>query len=109
MPINDLFDQRESAPGAGHLGARYTVEPVEYASHAVFGDAGAVVNRKTSPSGSPNAAAYYIEHAYQDTHTPNMVTAILADYRGYDTMFETVVIYCAGMAVLSVLWRKKEE
>jgi multicomponent Na+:H+ antiporter subunit B len=38
---------------------------------------------------------------------PNLVTAILGDYRGYDTMFETVVIYCAGLAVVSVLRRRK--
>ena len=52
---------------------------------------------------------YYIENAVEETHVPNIVTAVLGDYRGYDTMFETVVIYCAGMAVLSVLWRKKEK
>ena len=65
--------------------------------------------------GDPQAPAsaylspYYIENAVEQTHVPNIVTAVLGDYRGYDTMFETVVIYCAGMAVLSVLRRKKEE
>ena len=51
----------------------------------------------------------YIEHAVEETHVPNLVTAVLGDYRGYDTMFETVVIYCAGMAVVSVLRRNREE
>ncbi|MCA1770579.1 MAG: hypothetical protein LC652_11775 [Halomonas sp.] len=51
----------------------------------------------------------YIEQAVQQTHVPNLVTAVLGDYRGYDTMFETVVIYCAGMAVVSVLRRNREE
>lgn len=51
----------------------------------------------------------YIEKAVEQTHVPNIVTAVLGDYRGYDTMFETVVIYCAGMAVLSVLRRNREE
>lgn len=51
----------------------------------------------------------YIEKAVEQTHVPNIVTAILGDYRGYDTMFETVVIYCAGMAVLSVLRRNRED
>ena len=32
-----------------------------------------------------------------------MVTAVLADYRGFDTMFETVVVFIAGMAVLAIL------
>lgn len=51
----------------------------------------------------------YIERAVEQTHVPNIVTAILGDYRGYDTMFETVVIYCAGMAVVSILRRNREE
>ena len=52
-------------------------------------------------------STHYLEHAVQETHVPNIVTAVLGDYRGYDTMFETVVIYCAGMAVASVLWRRR--
>ncbi len=65
--------------------------------------------------GDPDAPAStylsptYIEEAVSQTHVPNIVTAVLGDYRGYDTMFETVVIYCAGMAVACVLWRKREE
>ncbi|MDT8440896.1 MAG: hydrogen gas-evolving membrane-bound hydrogenase subunit E [Desulfuromonadales bacterium] len=50
----------------------------------------------------------YIEQAVPQTHVPNLVTAVLGDYRGYDTMFELIVIYCAGMAVASVLWRTRE-
>ena len=63
--------------------------------------------------GDPNSPAsthlstHYIEKAVEETHVPNLVTAVLGDYRGYDTMFETVVIYCAGMAVISVLRRSK--
>jgi len=48
-------------------------------------------------------SAYFIKEAVPETHVPNIVTAVLGDYRGYDTMFETVVIYCAGLAVFSVL------
>lgn len=39
---------------------------------------------------------------------PNVVTAVLGDYRGYDTMFETVVIFSAGMAVVCVLRRSRQ-
>ncbi|MCK4691084.1 MAG: hypothetical protein KAT20_04715 [Desulfuromonadales bacterium] len=52
-------------------------------------------------------ATYFTENAVRETHVPNLVTAVLGDYRGYDTMFETVVIYCAGLAVVSVLRKKK--
>jgi multicomponent Na+:H+ antiporter subunit B len=76
------------------------------------GDEGAVINRESSPSGSPNAASYYIRNAYKDTHTPNMVTAILADYRGYDTLGEETVILTAGLICFLLLRResrKKDE
>lgn len=54
-------------------------------------------------------SAYFIEEAVHETHVPNLVTAVLGDYRGYDTMFETVVIYCAGLAVVSVLRKKRSK
>lgn len=57
---------------------------------------------------SENLSAYFIEEALHETHVPNLVTAILGDYRGYDTMFETVVIYCAGLAAFSVLRKKRK-
>lgn len=50
-----------------------------------------------------NASAYYIENALADTDTPNIVTAILADYRGYDTFGETMVVFTAGVACLLLL------
>ncbi len=60
--------------------------------------------------GNPNAPAsaselsqYYITQIRETTKVPNMVTAVLADYRGYDTMFETVVIFVAGIGILAVL------
>lgn len=45
----------------------------------------------------------YIEKAEEETGAANMVTAVLADYRGYDTLGETVVIFTAGLACLLVL------
>ncbi len=50
-------------------------------------------------------SSYYIEHTLSDTSVPNVVTAVLADYRGYDTMFETIVIFTAGLACLLLLKR----
>lgn len=48
---------------------------------------------------------HYIEKSIEETSVPNIVTSVLADYRGYDTMFETVVIFCAGITVLTILRR----
>jgi multicomponent Na+:H+ antiporter subunit B len=52
---------------------------------------------------STHVSPYYIEKAMDDTAVPNIVTAVLADYRGYDTMFETTVIFCAGIACFFLL------
>lgn len=52
---------------------------------------------------STHVSPHYIEHAMSETSAPNMVTAVLADYRGYDTMFETIVIFAAGIACIFLL------
>ncbi len=52
---------------------------------------------------SQHVSSYYIEHAIEDTSVPNIVTAVLADYRGYDTLFETAVIFAAGLACFFLL------
>ena len=54
---------------------------------------------------SAHVAPRYIERAVEETGVPNIVTAVLADYRGYDTLFETAVIFTAGIAVLMLLRR----
>jgi len=53
--------------------------------------------------GAPSASQYYINQSYGVTKVPNLVTSVLADYRGYDTMLETVVVFAAGMAIFAIL------
>ena len=56
---------------------------------------------------------YYIEHGISDTGVPNIVTAVLASYRGYDTLGEVIVIFTAGIGVVLLigdrLLRRKED
>jgi len=54
-----------------------------------------------------HVSPFYIENSVEDTHTPNLVTAVLADYRGYDTLGETVVIFTAGLACVLILMKRK--
>ena len=55
-----------------------------------------------------HVASYYIEHGHEETGAPNLVTAVLADYRGYDTFGELTVIFTAGVACLLVLGGKDD-
>ena len=73
------------------------------------GELNSVVNRDRSPSGTQNASSYYIRNAYKDTHTPNMVTAILADYRSYDTLGEETVILTAGLICFLLLRKRRKD
>ncbi len=50
-----------------------------------------------------HVAPYYIEHAKKETGAPNVVTAVLASYRGYDTLGEVTVIFTGGIGVLILL------
>ena len=45
----------------------------------------------------------YLEGSREDFGIPNVVTAILAGYRGYDTLGELVVIFTAGIGVAALL------
>lgn len=47
----------------------------------------------------------YLERTRAETATPNAVTAVLADYRGYDTLIETLVIFTAGLGCWLLLRR----
>ena len=57
----------------------------------------------SAPASKSPVSSHFIAKTGVDTEVPNMVTAVLADYRGFDTMFETVVVFIAGVAVLAIL------
>ena len=62
-----------------------------------YGDPDAPVHNYPRPS--------YVERVQQgsEIHMPNVVTAVLASYRGYDTLGETVVVFIAAVGVLLLL------
>ncbi|MCB1233899.1 MAG: hypothetical protein KDM91_02375 [Verrucomicrobiae bacterium] len=66
-----------------------------------FGDAKSPAN--AGVEGGFSVSRYYITETAADTAVPNIVTAVLADYRGYDTFFETTVIFIAGLAIFAIL------
>ncbi len=50
-----------------------------------------------------HVAPYYLQRGEAETGVPNVVTAVLAAYRGFDTLGEVTVIFTAGMGVLVLL------
>jgi multicomponent Na+:H+ antiporter subunit B len=73
--------------GAALIWGTYSLPP--------FGTADAVIHKHVAPR--------YLSETLKDTMIPNVVTSVLADYRGYDTLGETTVIFTAGIGVLLLL------
>ena len=68
--------------------------------------------------GDPNAPAHihlaphFLKNSVEEIDVPNVVTSILASYRGFDTLGEVAVVFTAGIGVLLILSglrRRREE
>ncbi len=55
----------------------------------------------------PQLGKRFLEQSADEVGPPNIVTSVLASYRGYDTLGETVVVFAAGIAVMSLLGLKR--
>lgn len=60
-----------------------------------FGDRNAPAQTHVAPQ--------YLERSVPETGIPNVVTSVLASYRGYDTLGETFVVFTAGISVLILI------
>lgn len=66
-----------------------------------FGDYNAYIHQHVAP--------YYIEQTQEAINIPNVVTAILASFRGYDTFGETVVVFTAALCITLILQKRKND
>ncbi len=67
-----------------------------------FGSADTPVNQSA-------VSTYYLEKSVPDTGIPNVVTSVLASYRGFDTLGEVFVVFSACIGVLFILGVKPPE
>jgi len=66
-----------------------------------FGTLDAPVNLHVAPR--------YLNESFSEVGLPNVVTSVLASYRGYDTLGEVTVIFTAAVGVMILLGRRKSE
>ncbi len=66
-----------------------------------YGDPNAPVNQHVVPR--------YIEDSWAEIGVPNIVTSVLASYRGYDTLGETTVILTAAIGVMGLLQGRRRK
>ncbi|MCM2326356.1 MAG: DUF4040 domain-containing protein [Lysobacter sp.] len=76
---------------------------VAYGTHGLpaFSDPQSPIHRHVAPR--------YLEDGPRETGVPNVVTAVLASYRGYDTLGETTVVFAAGIGVIALLRRRRRK
>ncbi len=60
-----------------------------------FGTSDSAIHRHVAPR--------YLADSVKETGVPNVVTSVLADFRGHDTLGETTVIFTAGIGVMLLL------
>ena len=96
-----LTAEREAAPSSNRLIAllsvSVTILAIIYATFDKprFADPAAPVHQHVAP--------WYIEKTREAIDIPNVVTAVLGSFRGYDTLGEVFVVYTAGIGVLFLL------
>jgi len=66
-----------------------------------FGSAEQPINQYVGPD--------YLKRSLPETGIPNVVTSVLASYRGFDTLGETTVVFTAGIGILMLLRRRKRK
>jgi len=62
------------------------------------------------PFGYPDASDmddYIIQNAQEETGSNNVVTSVVFDYRGFDTLGEATILFTAVMGVLLLLRTEK--
>ncbi len=104
-----LTSRLEKAPGHSRLIPLFVVTVTGAAlifgslDMADYGDPTAPIHKHVAPK--------YLAEGAQKTGVPNIVTAVLASYRGYDTLGEVTVIFTAGIGVILLLgsWRRRDD
>ncbi len=66
-------------------------------------------NRIGEISSNETAAGYYLNNTPAKTKVANVVTAIVVNYRGLDTLGEVTVLFLASTGLASILYRRKRE
>ncbi len=98
-----LTSRMEKTPGHSRLIPLFVVTVTGAAliygslDMAGYGDPTAPIHKHVAPK--------YLDEGMAKTGVPNVVTAVLASYRGYDTLGEVFVIFTAAAGVIVLMGR----
>jgi len=73
-------------------------------NHIPFGE-----SRIGKIESNETVAGYYLSNTTEKIKVANVITAIVVNYRGLDTLGEVTVLFLASIGLASILYRKEEE
>ncbi len=98
-PSGERILERIDLPALGVSGALVAaLAPTLFALPAIGGEG--------TPVATAEVTTYYLANAYKGVGVENAVTAVLAAYRGFDTLGEAAVVYAAGVGLIVVFGRE---
>ncbi len=77
---------------------------VDTFNHIPFGE-----SRIGNIESNETVAGYYLSNTTEKTKVANVITAIVVNYRGLDTLGEVTVLFLASIGLASILYRKEDE
>ncbi len=86
-----------------------TVAVLTYTLAVTFKDIPFGENRIGDLNNPGTVSAYYLQKAPEDLHVANTITAVVVNFRGFDTLGEVTVLFLAATGLASILYRKEEE
>jgi multicomponent Na+:H+ antiporter subunit B len=66
-----------------------------------------VLNVNTFGEHSIGVGEHYLDKGLEEAGATNLVTNIVLDYRGYDTLGEVTVLFTATTGVAALFWRER--
>jgi len=86
-----------------------TVAVLTYTLSVTFKDIPFGENRIGDLNNPGTVSAYYLQKAPEDLHVANTITAVVVNFRGFDTLGEVTVLFLAATGLASILYRKEDE
>jgi len=86
-----------------------TIAVLGYALSETFSGIPFGENRIGSMENPETVSAFYLKKAPEDLHVANTITAVVVNFRGFDTLGEVTVLFLAATGLASILYRKEDE
>jgi multicomponent Na+:H+ antiporter subunit B len=102
-------DQEEKRPTGGHSPWLPLAVVLLTGSALIYGTLDIPAFGDPKAPAQTHVAPYYIENSIPETGIQNIVTSILASYRGFDTLGEVTVVFTAGVAVVLLIGSRRRE